>query len=163
MGQRSRRRSEPEPGGLPAGYERSRARADEIRAGLEPLEEGERPLVVAIAAIVATVFALANIGLAIGGHTIAGGDDAKALQSTILSTVILLVAAGGMWAARYWAVLGFECILGLQVTVLSLALLKVEKWWVAVGVVVMIVALSYLFWKLIRAMARLQMPERTPR
>ena len=35
------------------GYARSRARADDVRAALEPLAPGERPLAVTVAAIVA--------------------------------------------------------------------------------------------------------------
>ncbi len=160
MGQRSRRRSSE---AAPTGYERAQVKADAARAELEPLEEGQRPGAVTAGAIVAMVFALGNIAAAVSGRSIAGGDNAAALQVTVVSTAILVAAAGGMWLAKYWAVLGFQCILGLQVTVLALALLRVQKWWVAVGVVLMIGALGYLFWKLVRAMARIQMPERTPR
>ena len=39
------------------GYARSRARADDVRAGLEPLAPGERPLAVTIAAVVAALLA----------------------------------------------------------------------------------------------------------
>jgi hypothetical protein len=65
-----------------------------------------------------------------------------------------------MWRARYWGVLGFEAILGFQIIVLALALIRVEQWWVALIVVAVIGALGWLFWKLVRVMARLQMPER---
>jgi hypothetical protein len=44
--------------------------------------------------------------------------------------------------------------------VLALALIRVEKWWVALIVVGVIALLGWLFWKLVRVMARLQMPER---
>ena len=65
-----------------------------------------------------------------------------------------------MLARKYWAVLGFECILGLQIVVFSLAFTRVQKWWFGLGLLVAIGLLGWLFWKLIRAMARLQMPER---
>ena len=65
-----------------------------------------------------------------------------------------------MLAGKYWAVLGFQCVLGLQIVVFSLALLRVEKWWLAILMVIAIGLLGTLFWKLIRAMARLQMPAR---
>ncbi len=77
-----------------------------------------------------------------------------------VTTSILVLAAIGMWARKYWAVLGFQCILGLQIVVFSLALLRVQKWWLGILMVIAIGLLGLLFWKLIRAMARLQMPER---
>jgi cytochrome c biogenesis protein CcdA len=65
-----------------------------------------------------------------------------------------------MLARRYWAVLGFEVILGLQIVVFSLALTRVQKWWLAIALTIAIGLLGWLFWKLIRAMARLQMTDR---
>lgn len=149
----------PAAAGGPSRYERSRERDAQVREGLEPLAPGERPGAVTAAAILALVLAGANVAAALSGRDL-GSDDSGAVQVTVISTAILVLAAGGMLANRYWAVLGFQVILGLQVTVLSLALLRVEKWWVAVGVVVLIGGFGYLFWKLVRAMARLQMPQR---
>ena len=60
----------PSDEGLRRGYARGRARDDEIRAALEPLAPGERPRVVTIAAIVAFVFALANVAAALTGNDI---------------------------------------------------------------------------------------------
>jgi hypothetical protein len=65
-----------------------------------------------------------------------------------------------MWKARYWAVLGFECLLALQIIVLCLALLVVERLLVGLVVAALIGALGFLFYKLIRVMARVQMPSR---
>ncbi len=65
-----------------------------------------------------------------------------------------------MLARKYWAVLGFQCMLGIQIVILALAFTRVQKWWVGFGLLVAIGLLGWLFWKLIRAMARLQMPER---
>ena len=42
----------------------------------------------------------------------------------------------------------------------ALALVVVSKWWAAALCVVVLGLSGWLFWKLIRAMARLQMPER---
>jgi hypothetical protein len=64
-----------------------------------------------------------------------------------------------MWRAKYWAVLGYQTILGLQIIVYSLALTRVERWPTALLLLAIIIASATLFWFLIRAMARIQMPE----
>lgn len=140
-------------------YARSRARDEAVRQGLEPLAPGERPRVVTVAAIVAFIFAIANVVATLAVDDLAGtqGDPTTV---AIVTTAVLLLAAGGMLAGKYWAVLGFQCILGLQIVVLSLAFTRVQKWWLAICLVIFIGLLGYLFWKLIRAMARLQMPAR---
>jgi len=141
------------------GYARGRARDEEIRANLVPLAPGERPRIVTLAAIIAFVFAIANVATALTGNDIssATGDPSVA---TAVTTALLLVAGIGMLARQYWAVLGFETILGLQIVFFSLYLIGVQKWWHAIIPLVAIVLLGWLFWKLVSAMARLQMPTR---
>jgi hypothetical protein len=63
-----------------------------------------------------------------------------------------------MLARQYWAVLGFEIVLGVQITAMSLALVFASNVGAALLLVVLVVALGTLFWKLIRAMSRMQMP-----
>jgi hypothetical protein len=127
------------------------------RTQLQPLAPGERPVALTVATAVALLMAAANLIAAVAGAT----PDAKnAANYTVVTTALLLGAALGMWRARYWGVLGFEAILGFQIIVLALALIRVEKWWVALIVVGVIALLGWLFWKLVRVMARLQMPER---
>jgi hypothetical protein len=138
-------------------YARSRARDEAVRRELEPLAPGERPGVVTVAAIVAFVFAIANVVATLTVDDL-GGSQGNPTMVAIVTTGVLLLAGGGMLAGRYWAVLGFQCILGLQIIVLSLAFTRVQKWWIAICLVVFVGLLGYLFWKLIRAMARLQMP-----
>jgi hypothetical protein len=65
-----------------------------------------------------------------------------------------------MWTVRYWAVLGFEALLGFQIAVAALSLLVASNWWAALLCVAVIGLAGWLFWKLIRAMARIQMPDR---
>ena len=138
-------------------YARSRARDEAVRQGLEPLAPGERPRVVTVAAIVAFVFAIANVVATLTVDDL-GATQGNPTMVAVVTTGVLLLAAGGMLAGKYWAVLGFQCILGLQIIVLSLAVTRVQKWWLAICLVIFIGLLGYLFWKLIRAMARLQMP-----
>lgn len=143
------------------GYARGRARDDEIRANLPPLAPGERPRAVTIAAIIAFVFAIANVATALTGNDIAtaSGDPSAA---TAVTTALLLVAGFGMLARQYWAVLGFQTILGIQIVFFSLYLIGVQKLWHAIIPVVAIGLLGWLFWKLVRPMAQLQMPKKEP-
>jgi len=143
------------------GYARGRARDDEIRANLEPLAPGERPRIITFAAIVAFVFAIANVATALSGSDIstASGDPSVA---TAVTTAVLLLAGIGMLARQYWAVLGFQTILGIQIVFFSLYLIGVQKLWHAIIPVVAIGLLGWLFWKLVRPMAQLQMPRRPP-
>ncbi len=149
----------PPADGMSRGYARGRARDDEVRANLPPLAPGERPRVVTIAAIVAFVFAIANAVTALTGNDIstASGDPSVA---TAVTTAVLLVAGLGMLARQYWAVLGFQTILGIQIVFFSLYLIGVQKLWHAIIPVVAIGLLGWLFWKLVRPMAQLQMPKR---
>jgi len=153
---------EPEPAltsaeSMRRGYARSRERDELLRQGLEPLAPGERPGAVTIAAIVALCFAIANVIAALAGADLASEQNDPAVL-TAVTTAILLGAAIGMWLRQYWAVLGFQVILALQIIVFSLAAVRVQKWWLGVGILIAIGLLTWLFWKLIRAMARLQMP-----
>ncbi len=178
MGARSRKRARPaappaaepppEPAGLttepeaeapPNRYARGRARDEAIRQGLEPLAPGERPRVVTIAAVVAFAFAVANVIATLTVDDLSS-DQGDPTTFAILTTGVLVLAGIGMLARKYWAVLGFQCILGLQIVVFSLALTRVQKWWVGLALAIAIGLLGLLFWKLIRAMARLQMPDR---
>ena len=140
-------------------YARGRARDEAIREGLEPLDPGERPRAVTVAAIVSFAFAVANVAAALTGNDLST-QDGNASAATAVTTALLLLAGVGMLLRQYWAVLGFQTILALQIIFFSLALLRVQKWWLAILMVIAIGLLGWLFWKLIRAMARLQMPDR---
>jgi thiamine-phosphate pyrophosphorylase len=135
------------------GYARSRERDDAVRASLEPLKPGERPGAVTVAAVVSAVF-----GLLLVGQALFDGDaDVKGL---LVFAAVMFLAAAGMWKAQYWAVLGFEFFLGLTLVFAAVSLMFAGN---ALGVVYSLVILTgagVLFWKLVRAMARIQMPKR---
>src|SRR5829696_5697851 len=153
---------EPQPGpddALARGYARGRARDEAARQELQPLAPGERPRAVTVAAIIAALL----IPLNVGAGLLVGGTESGQITFAVLQSVILAIAAGGMWLGKYWAVLGFQALLAIQILLLSLALLTVENVFVGLGVAVLVGALGYLFFKLIRAMARMQMPERPAR
>lgn len=139
------------------GYARSRAKDDAVRAKLEPLTPGERPRAVTVGAIVAAIAAVANIVAMLVRY------DPDASQKTIQSLVgagILIVVAVGMWRARYWAVLGMQTLLAITLVLGSLALLTAVNLAAALLVGVIVTAAGTLFWFLVKAMARIQMPPR---
>jgi hypothetical protein len=154
LGRRARQRAAE---GAPPPRQRGGAANQATRAELKPLAPGERPTALVVATAVALLMAAGNLIAAAAGAT---PDSNNAAQYTVVTTALLIGAAIGMWRARYWGVLGFEAILGFQIIVLALALIRVEKWWVALIVIGVIALLGWLFWKLVRVMARLQMPER---
>ncbi len=137
---------------------RNEWRNEEVRSGLEPLAPGQRPGAVTVAAVLALVMAALNAAAALSGRSIAG-DESDGTVVTVLTTAILLVLGAGMLARQYWSVLGFEIVLGLQIVAMSLALVFVADVGVAALLLVLVIGLGTLFWKLIRAMARMQMPE----
>lgn len=148
---------EPGPQAMARGYARQRAKDDAARAALEPLAPGERPRAVTVGAIVAAVAAVANaVALALGYEA---GEGQK-VATTVMGTVVLTIVAVGMWRSRYWAVLGMQTLLALTIIVAALALLTAVNVLAAVLVLAIIAAAGTLFWFLVKAMARIQMPER---
>jgi hypothetical protein len=137
---------------------RTALRDAEARAALEPLAKDERPGAVTVAAVVAAALAVTIlVGYASGARI---GDDGGTLPGALLLAALLLVAAVGMWRVRYWAVLGFEALLAFQVIVAALSLAVASNLWAVAFCFAVIVLGGWLFWKLIRAMARIQMPRR---
>jgi hypothetical protein len=114
---------------------------------------------VTVGAVLALAFGLANLVLLAAGYDIRGNKNANA-SGAVLFAVIMFVAAWGMWNLRYWAVLGFECLLAVVCVSAALALLVASNAAAVVLCVSLLLVCGTLFWKLIRAMARIQMPQR---
>ena len=129
------------------------------RAGLEPLAPGERPLAITVAAVFAALLALANVVVYLAGWDVGGSEPT--LRGLLSYCVVLGVAAVGMWFNRYWAVLGFQMLLAGSIIIAALFLLRASNWQAVVFCVGVLAVCGPLFWFLIRAMARLQMPSRT--
>ena len=136
----------------PDGYERSRRKADELRASLTPLGPDERPLGLKLAAALAAFFALANI------VAFAAGATAESPGIGIGFTIVLAGAAVGLWQRRYLIILLFEALLAISLisAVLSLAFASnLAGVALCLGILVLC---GPVFWLLIRVMARLQVP-----
>ncbi len=161
MGQRSRKRRR-DGGDAPAAPRlRGEARNEQIRQSLEPLAEGERPKAVTVGAIVAALLGLANLVLLAAGVEV--NDRRPAPGGVLLFAALMALAAYGMWRARYWAVLGFQAILGITLVIAGASLLVASDLAAVALCLAILVFGGWLFWKLIRALARLQMPERRAR
>jgi hypothetical protein len=162
---RKKSRGRQGPAGPAPRASRSEAKNEAARAALKPLAPGERPTAVTVGAIVALVCALANvIAVVVGWDQGVDEDDrARALAYTVLATGVLLVVAWGMWRSKYWAVLGMQTLLALTLIATSLALVTVSSAGGALLLVAILAAAGTLFWFMVKAMARIQMPERPTR
>jgi hypothetical protein len=143
------------------GYARADERNQEARDALEPLAEGERPLVVTIGAALAALIA-ASIVIGYLAGTEVNGEKPKLVQ--VLAPALLMgMMAWGMWRARYWAVLGFQLVLVFLIfsAVYGLALQATTIAQVLATLALLIVAGGF-FYFMVKAMARIQMPTRNP-
>lgn len=137
---------------------RSEAKNAAVRAQLRPLAPGERPLALVIAALTAGFLSIFNFVLYLAGTEIDGSRPSA--FGTLLFCALMMVAAIGMWRQRYWAVLGFQTILALVVVLFSIFLLRASNLLAVVVAVAVIGFGGWLFIRLVRVMARIQMPER---
>lgn len=133
------------------GYARSRERTEAVRAALEPLGPGERPLGLKLAVGIAVLVAAGNLAAvaADAGHRAPRG---------IAFAAIMLAAAAGMWARRYFVVVAFEGLLAVSIVYAALSLTVASNLWAALLAVAIIAVCSPVFWLLIRVMARLRVP-----
>jgi hypothetical protein len=133
----------------------SEERNAEVRAKLQPYAPGERPAALKIAVGVASALAITNVVLLIAGQ----GGKAGPL---FVYCALMLGVAYGMWTKRYGAVLAFQCLLAIAVALGFLFLLRASSLTDVLICAVLIVPTSWLFWKLIRVLARLQTPPPEP-
>jgi hypothetical protein len=141
-----------------AGRAAERAQREELaRAALSPLGPDERPPALLVAVGVCVVLSIAVVVGALSVHDLSrrGGS----LPGAIFLTVLLTLLARGMYARRYWAVLGFEALLAFQILVTSLALVVASTILAAATCVLSVGLGGWLFWKLVRVMGRIQAGE----
>jgi hypothetical protein len=99
-----------------------------------------------------------NIAAAIFGYDAPGGGNKAG--PLVVYGLLLGVMTWGLWHARYWAVLGMEALLALTMLIAGLSAPLASDVLSAVLAVAIFAAAGVLFWFLIKAMARIQMPER---
>ena len=140
------------------GYARAAERDAQARAGLAPLQPGERPPALTVAAVLAAVLAVANLAAFAAGVEVQGRRPGAG--GVLLFGALMLAAAWGMWHRRYWAVLGFEALLGIAIAIAGISLLVASNLAAVVLCLAILVGGGWLFWKLVRVMGRLQAPQR---
>jgi len=147
---------------------RTEAKNQAAREALDPLEPDERPTIVTIAAVISAALLLGTLITYLAGVEVNTFDDAGTktgeakpnLFYTVSASLVLGGMAYGLWKARYWAVLGFQTILILVIVVAVLALVQAQDVLRALLLFAFLVGASALFYRLVKAMARIQMPTR---
>jgi hypothetical protein len=141
---------------------RSEERNAATRAGLKPLAEGERPGAVtvgaAVSAVIATIFTVSAIVAIFSTAEIDGNEPSPAPLA--IFAVPLWMMTWGMWKARYWAVLGFQMLLVLVMLSGAVAMVGAASILQVMGAVIFLLGSGALFYFMIRALARIQMPDR---
>lgn len=149
-------------GAVARGYARAEERNREAREQLEPLDEGERPGVVTVGAvisgIIALIFLASTVMAAFGIHTVKGAHPAPVQLGMV--TAITTAMAIGMWQARYWAVLGFQTLIVFVLLASTFGLVKATTIPQVIATLLLMAGAAALFYFMIRAMARIQMPGR---
>ena len=147
------------------GISRSELKNERVRAELEPLEEGERPIVVTVGAVVSGLIAASILIAWIAGAEVdvgnAGGSERPNAFQVFPPAILFGVMAWGMWRSRYWAVLGFEAIMAIIMVGSFITLVAATSVFKAISAAAVLIAAGALFWFTVKALARIQMP--TPR
>jgi hypothetical protein len=113
-----------------------------------------------VSAILALIFTVSAV-LALAGVD-AGGRDIKPAP-IVAFAIVFWVMTVGMWRARYWAVLGFQTLLLLLILTAAGGLVLAGTALQAIGTALLLIGAGALFWFMVKAMARIQMPQRLPR
>ena len=139
---------------------RAEARDAAARECARAARRRRAPAVVTIGAIAS---ALICVSIVIGwaaGVEVEGGRP-HVLQ-VVAPAVLMGVMAWGMWRARYWAVLGFQVVLLFLIIAAALGLVAAGSLFQVVGNVVLMTLAGTCFYFMVKALARIQMPQRRP-
>lgn len=142
---------------------RSELRDQQAREELEPLEEGERPVIVTIGAMISAVIAASIVIAWIAGAEVKVGNTDLSERPNAFQVfppaILFAVMTWGMWRSRYWAVLGFEAIMAILMVGSFITLIAATSAFKAITSGAVLVGAGLLFWFTVKALARIQMPE----
>lgn len=145
---------------MQAGYAKSEAKNQKVRESLQPLTDGPRPTVLTVgaifAAVVATIFWVSTI-VALLTDTKVNGAEPNSAQ-LVSTAVVMSLLAWGLWKSRYWAALGFQMLLVLLMLAAIAGLVVAGTLVQMISTTILLIGLSLLFYFMVKAMARLQMP-----
>ena len=144
------------------GVSRSELKNRAAREQLEPLEEGERPLVVTIGAVLSLAIAISIVVAWLAGVEVqVGNTDIEERPSAfqVFPPAILFAVMGvGMLGSRYWAVLGFQAIMAIIMIGAFITLIAATSVFQAISTFLVLTIAGTLFWFTVKALARIQMP-----
>lgn len=159
--------AEEEPAGrdpaerMRAGYAKAEEKNQRAREALAPLGQGERPTVITVGAVFCAV--MAAIAWSSAGVALLTGTEVNGVRPNLaqlaLTGLITTALAWGLWNARYWAALGFQVLLLLLLLAGVAGLVLAGTLLQALSTVVLVAGLGAMFWFMVKAMARIQMPE----
>ncbi len=144
------------------GPSRSEIKNQQAREALEPLEEGERPLVVTIGAVLSLLIAasiviawLAGVEVQVGNTDI---EERPSAFQVFPPAILFAVMGAGMLGSRYWAVLGFQAIMAIIMIGAFITLIAATSIFQALSTFLVLAIAATLFWFTVKALARIQMP-----
>ena len=141
---------------------RSELKNQAAREELDPLEEGERPLVVTIGAVLSLLIAASIVIAWLAGVEVqVGNTDIEERPSAfqVFPPAILFTVMGfGMLRSRYWAVLGFQAIMAIIMIGAFITLIAATSIFQALSTFLVLAIAATLFWFTVKALARIQMP-----
>jgi hypothetical protein len=137
--------------------ERNRA----AREALEPLAPDERPAVVTAGAVISGMICASVVIAYLAGATV-NGERPGVLQ-VLFPAALMGMMSFGMWRSRYWAVIGFQAVLALLIVAAALGSVGAGSAAQLGGNLALIAIAGTLFYFMVKALARIQMPEREPR
>lgn len=144
------------------GVSRSELKNQRVREQLEPLEEGERPFVVTVGAVVSGLIAASIVIAWLAGAEVDVGSGEGSEQPNAFQVfppaILFAVMAWGMWRSRYWAVLGFEAIMAIIMVGSFITLIAATSAFKAISAAAVLIGAGALFWFTVKALARIQMP-----
>ena len=156
-------RTEPEPDTeleSPSFLELYRQRVErenaEAREQLQPLAPGERPWPLVAGTVLTAVAGIVNLVLFAAGAKIGGQHPAPG--EIFVFSAVMLALSFGMWQRWWQVVLAFMILLAIVIVLFSLFLIEASNLLGLVVPPIFIVVGSYLFWKLVRVLGRLQAP-----
>ena len=148
-----------------SGYAKAEEKNQSVRESLDPLEADERPGAVTAGAIFSALIALIFWGSAVVAavtDTKVDGTEPNPISLAAFA-LVMSVMAWGMWRSRYWAVLGFQMLLALFLLAAAAGLVTAASILQAAGTTLLIIIAGAFFYFMVKAMARIQMPDRDPR
>ena len=127
-----------------------------VRAGITPLAPGERPAPLKVATALCLLLAAGNLVTMLAGVEVRGENNP--VGRSVGLALVLSILAGGLWAREAIAVLVFEALLIATILFAFFGILSAANATALIGSVVVLAVSSWLFWRLIRVLARIQAP-----